>query len=276
MTQQVGSGPSESFDFYGPQYARFTSPLAAEIRRAVYGLDLGQQGWRTVAEQAEVAGLLGLGPGSRALDIACGSGGPSLDLALRTGCRITGLDVEAGAIAYALAQASARGLADRATFFVADCDHPLPFDDEAFEAILCFDAITHLRDRFATLREWARLLRPGRRLLFTDSAVVTGAVAKSELDTRAALGFYLFVPQGLNERAIERTGLRLLRCEDRTAATATIAAAWHAARLRHATALRQEEGDEWFGRRQAFLAMTAELALSRRLSRFLYLAEKPA
>jgi hypothetical protein len=39
--------------------------------------------------------------------------------------------------------------------------------------------------------------------------------------------------------------------------------------------LRSAEGTPWFERRQQFLELTAELARSRRLSRFLYLALKP-
>ena len=192
------------------------------------------------------------------------------------GCHVTGLDVEAGGIAHAQAQAQARGLAERAEFRAADCSARLPFDDGSFEAVLCVDAINHLPDRFGTLREWARLLRPGGRLLFTDAVVVTGPVAKTEIDARAALGFYLFVPPGLNEQAIAAAGLTVLRCEDRTPAVADIAARWHEARRRHVAELEREEGAEWFAERQRFLAATAELARSRRLSRFLYLAERPA
>jgi SAM-dependent methyltransferase len=270
-------GASPGFNFYGPQYARFGSQLAAELRREVYGEDIGQQGWRTVAEQAEIADLLRPGPDSRILDIACGAGGPSLALVARTGCRLVGLDVEAAGIAHAEAQASARGFADRATFAVFDCARRrLPFEDGTFDAVLCIDAIPHLPNRCGTLSEWARLLHKGGRVLFTDSAVLTGAVAKSELDIRAATGFRLIVPPGFNETAIETAGLILLRREDRTTATAEIAARWHAARLRHAAVLEREEGVEWFGQRQQFLALTAELAESRRLSRFLYVAEKPA
>jgi hypothetical protein len=33
---------------------------------------------------------------------------------------------------------------------------------------------------------------------------------------------------------------------------------------------------EWFSQRQSFLAVTAELASSGRLSRFFYIVEKPA
>ena len=65
------------FDFYGSQYRRFSSDLAAELRREVYDEDIGQQGWRTAVEQAEIADLLRLGQGSHVLDVACGAGGPS-------------------------------------------------------------------------------------------------------------------------------------------------------------------------------------------------------
>jgi len=262
------------FDFYGPQYARFDSPLGAAIRREVFGEDLGQQGWRSPAEQAEIARGLGLGPDRHVLDVACGAGGPSLALVEATGCRLTGLDAEPAGIAHAQAQAQKRGLAGRAAFAVQDCGGPLPFPDAAFDAVLCLDSICHLPDRASTLREWARLLRRGGRLLFSDPAVVTGAVSKAELDVRAAAGFFLFVPPGVNEAAVAAAGLGLVRAEDRTAAVAEIAGRWHEARARAAAALAEEEGAAWFERRQRFLALSAELAASRRLSRFVYLCER--
>jgi SAM-dependent methyltransferase len=276
VTEQDEIIAKERFDFYGGHYGRFNSKLAAEVRREVYGEDLGQTGWRTAAEQAEIAHHLRLGPDSRVLDVACGAGGPSLALVERTGCQITGVDIEPTAIAHANAEARARGLADRSTFAVVDCSGRLPFEDGAFDAVLCIDAISHLPDRFGTLLEWARLLVRGGRLLFTDSGVLTGAVAKSELDIRGGIGFFLLVPPGLNERVIEATRLILLQRQDRTAATAEIAARLHAGRARRAAALAREEGADWFEQRQRLLATMAELAESRRLSRFLYLAEKPA
>jgi len=276
MTGQDESRASADFEFYRAHYARFGTELSAEVRREAYGEDLGQTGWRTAAEQAEIADHLRLGPDSHVLDIACGAGGPSLALVQRTGCRLTGIDVEVAGIAQAEAQALARGLADQSTFAVIDGSRRLPFRAGTFDAVLCIDAITHLPDRFGTLAEWARLLHPGGRLLFTDSTVLTGAVSKSEIDIRGGIGFLLLVPPGLDEQAIEAAGLTLLLREDRTAATAEVAARLHAARARRAAALKREEGDEWFGQRQHLLATTAELARSGRLSRFLYLAEKPA
>ncbi len=266
---------SGGFDFYGAQYSRFASPLAARMRGEVYGEDIGQQGWRTGAEQAEIADLLGLGPETHVLDVACGAGGPSLALVERTRCQLTGLDAEPAGIAHAESQASSRGLSDRARFSVLDCSGRLPFADGRFDALLCVDAVCHFPDRPATLAEWARLVRGGGRLLFTDPAVLTGAMARSEMDARASAGPFLVVPPGLNEKALESAHLTLLRSEDHTAAMAEIAGLWHATRLRHAAALEREEGAAWFAQRQHFLSMTAQLASTRRLSRFLYLAEKP-
>jgi ubiquinone/menaquinone biosynthesis C-methylase UbiE len=170
-------------DFYAVKYASFGSEAAAALRREIFGDDIGQEGWSTAAEHTEIAGFLDIGPTSHVLDVCCGSGGPSLALTQRTGCRLTGIDREEAAIAYAQAQALSRALAGRATFALADCSKPLPFEDGSFDALLCIDAVLHLRDRFGTLREWARLLRDGGRLAFTDIAVITGEITKSELDT---------------------------------------------------------------------------------------------
>jgi SAM-dependent methyltransferase len=103
-----------------------------------------------------------------------------------------------------------------------------------------------VRDRFAALREWARLLRPGGRLLSADPAAPAGAVAKDEPDARTATGFCPIVPPGLNERAIAAAGLAPLASEDRSDPAAEIAGRWHDARARHRAELEQQEGAEAF------------------------------
>jgi SAM-dependent methyltransferase len=172
----------------------------------------------------------------------------------RTGCRLTGVDREEVGIAYAQAQVLARGLSGRATFSVLDCEKPLPFEEGGFDAVMCIDAISHLRDRYETLRDWARLLRNGGRLVFTDVAVITGAITKSELDIRVASGPFVFVPPGINEYAIKAAGLTLLRLEDRTTAIVEIGTRMCSARARHAAALKQEEGADGFEKRQRLYA----------------------
>jgi hypothetical protein len=69
MTGRGEISGNERFDFYGGHYGRFHGELAAEVRCEVYGEDLGQTGWRTAAEQAEIAHHLRLGPDSSVIDI---------------------------------------------------------------------------------------------------------------------------------------------------------------------------------------------------------------
>jgi len=272
------NNPASGDAFYSSQYTRIYGQLASEIRREAFGEDFGQESWRSPAEQTEIAALLGLGPGTRVLDVACGAGGPSLALVEKTGCSLVGIDIVPEGVSSATAEAVKRELGDRAKFVVLDGGEPLPFEDAAFDAIMCIDSIGHLPGRHSALRDWARLLKTGGRLVFTDPFVVTGALSKREIDGRCVLisnvANAFFVPPGFNESAVTSAGLVLLQSADRAAAAAEIAGRWHAARERRAKALRREEGEEWFERRQLMLNMTAHLASERRLTRFFYLAEK--
>ena len=111
-----------------------------------------------------------------------------------------------------------------------------------FDAVTCIDAVLHLRDRISALKDWFRLLRPGGRLLFTDAAVLTGAVSKQELDIRASQGEFVFVPPQFNEKAIADTGFRLQRLENTTHVVAETAARLHAARDVRSKALKEKKG----------------------------------
>ena len=273
MTHQ---NPGSGDDFYRAQYARLYSQLASEIRAEAFGEDLGQESWRSAAEQAEIAKLLRLGPEARALDVACGAGGPSLALVSRTGCRVVGVDIVPEGISCATAEAQKRGLSDRAIFTVVAAGQRLPFGDGAFDAIMCIDSVCHFPDRRFALRDWARVLKPRGRMIFTDPFVLTGPLSKPDIDGRCALGSNLsFVPPGYNESAASEAGLRVMQSVDRAAATAEISNRWRDARAKRAQILIDEEGEDWFQRRQVMLATTSRLAVEGRLTRFFYVAEKP-
>ncbi|WP_457588484.1 hypothetical protein [Ensifer canadensis] len=75
------SAHAGNFTFYRAQYSRFGSRFADEIRLEAYGEDLGQQGWRSLGEQGDIFGLVQSSPQGNLLDVACGSGGPSIAIA---------------------------------------------------------------------------------------------------------------------------------------------------------------------------------------------------
>ena len=270
MSSEAGSG----VDLYGAAYRGFTSTLYADIRREAFGEDIGQTGWLTAAEQDLFITWLGLSPSSRLLDLACGSGRPTLRIAQKTGCRISGLDLHTEGIASAQANAKELGCEGRADFREGDAAVRLPFTESSFDAVMCIDAINHLSDRPRVLKEWCRVLKPDGRLLFTDPIVLTGAITNEEIAIRASIGLFVFAPPGLDESLLKPAGFEVERVEDRTQNMAENAAGWRDARSRREPELRAIEGDETFDGQQRFLETAAILARERRLSRIAILARK--
>lgn len=201
-------------------------------------------------------------------------GGPTVYLAAARNCRVTGVDINEHGVRNARALADSRGLSEQVRFEVVDASRPLPFPAECFDAVVSNDAMCHIANRVAALREWHRVLRPGGRALFTDAMVLSGIVSHEELATRSSIGFYLFVPPGANEAMLREAGFTVLTVQDVTDNAAEVAARWFAARARHREPLLAREGEANFQGLQRFLECIHTLSVERRLSRFAYLAQK--
>jgi SAM-dependent methyltransferase len=275
MSETPKPAMRSDFGHYDANYKNFETELYAAIRREAFGEDIGQSSWISADEQDRTLPMLNLAPGKTLLDVACGSGGPALRIVESTGCSLVGVDVHQDAIATGSSLAAQRGLSERAEFQVVDATERTPFPDAHFDAITCIDAINHLPDRAHVMAEFARLLKPGGRLLFTDPITVTGPLTKDEMTIRSSIGSFLFVPAGYDQGVIQESGLRLVLSEDVTENMAVIAHNRGEARGRRAEALRRIEGDEVFEKQQRFFDVAARIAKERRLSRFLYVAEKP-
>ena len=263
-------------DLYDNVYGDFDSRAETEVRTRAFGEDIGQSSWITAAEWLRFADQTQVGAHSRVLEVGSGSGGPAVYLAAARGCHVTGVDINAHGVRNAARLAAARGVSERVSFDVVDASQPLPFASSSFDAVLSNDAMCHIPDRLAVLTEWHRVLRPGGRMLFTDAMIVTGLVSQEELAVRSSIGRYFFAPVGENERLIRGAGFALLAGEDVTASAEAIAQRWHAAREHYREQLQTREGEANFAGLQRFLACVHRLSAERRLSRYAYLAEKPA
>ena len=262
-------------DYYSTSFGDFSASVLAEIRREVYGRDIGQHSWLTAEQQEHFANLAGFTRDTRLLEVGCGSGGPALFLCESIGLSVTGIDSNESGIASANAEAARRNLSARASFRCLDGAGTLPFDDASFDAIECIDAINHLPDRARVLAEWRRVLKRGGTLLYTDPVVVTGAVTAEEIALRSAIGFFAFVPPGKNEQLLADAGFDLLKTEDTTDDEAMISHHRLTAREKRRDALIGIEGVDTFAATQTFLSTVHALSDSRRLSRVMYLARKP-
>ena len=122
-----------------------------------------EHGWRAQLEPAHalMLDMVGLQPGDRALDVACGTGLVTFRMAEVVGERgaVVGTDISGEMVEAARRIAVERGVGN-ATFERSDAEE-LPFADETFDAAVCGLGLMYVPDPGRALREMRRLLRPG-------------------------------------------------------------------------------------------------------------------
>lgn len=115
--------------------------------------------WRTAANSCAYL-LPRLRPGLRLLDVGCGPGTITADLAaLVAPGTVVAVDAAAGILDEARATAAARG-ADNVVFEQADA-LALPYPDGHFDVVHAHQVLQHLPDPVAALREMRRVCRRG-------------------------------------------------------------------------------------------------------------------
>jgi ubiquinone biosynthesis O-methyltransferase len=165
-------------------------------------------------------------PGQTVLDVGCGGGFMSEELASR-GAKVIGVDVSGGAIAIARRHAAERALPIR---YLVASGEDLPLPSRSVDCVVCVDVLEHVRNLDRVLDEIRRVLRPGGvflfdtinrtplarfvivscgehilRLLPRGTHDPAGFITPAELDTRLAeRDFTDRVFKGLGPRGIDR------------------------------------------------------------------------
>ena len=96
----------------------------------------------------------------RVLDVASGPAGVALQLASRTPADVVGVDLTMGMLGQGRRNVAGAGLAERVQL-VAGRAEQLPFPDRAFDALTFTYLLRYVDDPQATLRELARVVKPG-------------------------------------------------------------------------------------------------------------------
>lgn len=149
--------------------ARYDAELAAPLSAPEYDLRQGYALWAQTydaplrlfpVEEPGVRSLLADLPPGGVLDAACGTGRHSVWLA-EQGHEVIGVDSSPDMLA------KAKTKLPQARFETGDLT-ALPLPDASVDAALCALALVHLPDLRPAFAEFARVLRPGGRLVVSD------------------------------------------------------------------------------------------------------------
>jgi demethylmenaquinone methyltransferase/2-methoxy-6-polyprenyl-1,4-benzoquinol methylase len=123
-------------------------------------------------------------PGAHVLDVATGTGMVAAELLARGDCTVVGIDQSPEM----LSAARDRFAGDERVELLQGEAERLPFDDESFDALTFTYLLRYVEDPAATMRELARVVRPGGRVGSLEFGVPPLAPARAAWRLYTAVG----------------------------------------------------------------------------------------
>jgi demethylmenaquinone methyltransferase/2-methoxy-6-polyprenyl-1,4-benzoquinol methylase len=167
------------------------APLAGTYDRYARLLSFGQDPrWRSF-----LVSRLDVEPADTVLDVATGTAAVAIELARRHRCHVVGVDQSVEMLAEGRRRVEAAGLGERVELLQARAED-LPFEDAGFAGLTFTYLLRYVDDPAATVRELARVVRPGGRIAMLEFSV------PSRLLPRAAWKAYVGAGLPLAGRAV--------------------------------------------------------------------------
>lgn len=197
----------------------------------------GQTRWalRTSMRQMEdrLAAELALPRGAKVLDAGCGIGNVARALAVRHGLNITGVDILDFNIAEAKRRSVNCGLTRTTHFQIGDYHH-LPFDDDSFDGLYTMETFVHSANPKAALAEFARVLKPGGKLVMFEYSRTPDEQVSAEANSamrrvcdEAAMPAWLELYHGVLDELLADAGFAVESSVDITANMMPMASAFY-------------------------------------------------
>ena len=145
------------------------APLGPTYDRYAALLSFGQDPrWRRF-----LVSRMDIAPDDTVLDVATGTAAVAIELARRSGCRVVGLDQSGEMLAEGQRRVDAAALSDRIELVRGEAER-LPFDDASFDGLTFTYLLRYVTAPLATLRELARVVRPGGTIAMLEFGVPRG------------------------------------------------------------------------------------------------------
>jgi SAM-dependent methyltransferase len=198
------------------------SRIRAGLAEMGYGERIPPEALKTVDEfhiggaeaTAALLDCLEVRPGMEILDIGSGIGGPARNVAARTGCRVTGVDLTPEFVDAARELSEMCGMTDKMQFHVGSATE-LPLPDRSSDLALLLHVGMNIPDKRGLFREARRVLRDGGTfavydVMHTGTGVLAYPVPWAETEELSAL-----TAPDVYRKAAEQAGFLLVSEENR-------------------------------------------------------------
>ena len=150
------------------------APLGPTYDRYAYVLSFGQDArWRRF-----LVSRVNAAPNDRVLDVATGTAAVAIELVRRHGCSVVGLDQSPEMLAEGRSRVEAAQLSERIELVQGRAEE-LPFEDASFDALTFTYLLRYVDDPGATLKELARVVRPGGTIASLEFGVPPGPLPRA-------------------------------------------------------------------------------------------------
>ena len=140
---------------------KLDSPANRLIRESIWGNqdDIGQQSFITPGYLDQLIYRLNIDGNKHVIDVGSGAGGPAVYLASKTGCRISGIEINEVGVAVSRKLAENSNLNDKTDFILGDAMQ-MPFVDNRFDLAISLNVMNVFKDKAGLFREVYRVLKP--------------------------------------------------------------------------------------------------------------------
>ncbi|CAI0647822.1 unnamed protein product [Colletotrichum noveboracense] len=166
-----------------------------------------------------LAHMINIKKGMKVLDVGCGVGGPTREIAKFTGAYVTGLNINEYQVERAMRYTKKERMDKNVQFVQADFMN-IPFEDNTFDAVYAIEATVHAPSLQAVYSEIHRVLKPGG-VFGVYEWVMTEAYdndnlshRKTRIEIEQGNGIANMVKASEALRAFEAAGFEILENED--------------------------------------------------------------
>lgn len=256
---------------------RLDSPANRLIRESIWGEkdDIGQQSFITPRYLDELIPRLGIGKATHMLDVGSGAGGPAIYIADKTGCRVSGIEINEVGVDVSRKLAKNSGLEKRTEFHLGDAME-MPFADNTFDLAISLNVMNVFEDKTGLFKEVYRVLKP-----LGTWAFLSGTFEISEDDeTKRKMARGYLIPQYYDSlesyrEKLESAGFRIEEITEYVADFWVQVKKWGDAYKKHSIAIAQEQGEENTRYHIEYFDTYLKLVEEKRASNHLVISSKP-